>query len=106
MRASKVVVFHYLMNNVVVWKVVWRVENFAWIELKEARVINGKELVGSILVIGKRQSRKRIFTIIIKDKDISLESWEFSSRTRDLICFTLVMVLVSHVHQIDQKNIR
>ena len=58
MQASKVVVFHYLMNNVVVWKVVWFDENFAWIELKEARVINGKELVGSILVIGKRQSRK------------------------------------------------
>ena len=64
-------VFHYLMSNVVVWKVVWCVENFAWIELKEARVINGKELVGSILVIGKRQLRKRILTIIIKDKDIS-----------------------------------
>ena len=58
LRASNVVVFHYLMHNVVVWKVVWYVENFAWIELKEARVINGKELVGSILVIGKRQSRK------------------------------------------------
>ena len=98
MRASKVVVFHYLMNNVVVWKVVWCVENFAWIELKEARVINGKELVGSILVIGKRQSRKSIFTIIIKDKDISLDSWEFSSRIRDFICFILVMVIVSHVH--------
>ena len=91
-------VIHYLMNNVVVWKVVWCVENFAWIELKEARVINGKELVGSILVIGNRQSRKRMFTIIIKDRDISLESWEFSSRIRDFICFILVMVIVSHVH--------
>ena len=48
MRASKVVVFHYLMNNGVVWKVVWCVENFDWIELKEARFIYGKELVGSI----------------------------------------------------------
>ena len=51
-------VFHYLMNNVVVWKVVWCVENLAWIELREARDINGKEVVGSILVIRKRQSRK------------------------------------------------
>ena len=98
LRASKVVVFHYLMNNVVAWKVVWCVENFAWIELKEARVINGKELVESILVFGKRQSRKIIFTIIIQDKDISLESWEFSSRIRDFICFILVMVIVTHVH--------
>ena len=86
------------MNNVVVWKVVWCVENFAWIELKEARVINGKQLVGSILVSEKRQSRKRIFTIIIKDKDISLESWEFSSRIHDFICFILIMVIVSYVH--------
>ena len=86
------------MKNVVVWKVVWCVENFAWIELKEARVTNGKELAGSILVIGKRQSRKYIFTIIIKDKDISWDSWEFSSRIRDFICFILVMVIVSHVH--------
>ena len=46
--ASKVVVFHYLMSNVIVWKVVGSVENSAWIEFKRGRVINGKELVGCI----------------------------------------------------------
>ena len=56
-----------------VWNVVGCVGNSAWIELKRVRVINGKELVGSILVIGRMQSSKGIFTIIIKDKDIFRE---------------------------------